>query len=176
MENNDIIVQVDESTKGIMETVQKKIQESISSEDVKERMTQIKKAEEENSENIERVITKLNGFSGMNASIEELKAMAQETQSLKDDIAPISSSIIALREENAKVVNAVEGGFEAVKQRFDDVEKLHEKISLVETKIDKLASDLQSVQTSMEKMQYSIDIIINLVTPFWKKIFKKQES
>ena len=176
MENNDIIVQVDESTKGLMETVQKKIQESISSEDVKERMTQIKKAEEENSENIERVITKLNGFSGMNASIEELKAMAQETQSLKDDITPISTTINALREENANVINAVEGGFKAVQQNFGTVEKLREKISDVETKIDKLTSDMQSIQTSIEKMQYSIDIIINLVTPFWKRIFKKQES
>lgn len=171
MENNDIIVQVDESTKELMQG----IQEGLST-NVKEQISQIEKFEKENSENIDAVLAKLKGFSGMNASIEELKAMAQETQSLKDDIAPVSSSIIALREENAKVVNAVEGGFEAVKQRFDDVEKLHEKISLVETKIDKLASDLQSVQTSMEKMQYSIDIIINLVTPFWKKIFKKQES
>ena len=171
MENNDIIVQVDESTKKLMED----IQEGLST-NVKGQISQIQKAEDKNSENIERVITKLNGFSGMNASIEELKTMAQETQSLKDDITPISSSINALREENTKVINAVEGGFEAVKQNFENVEKLQEKILLVETKIDKLTSDIQSIQTSMEKIQYSIDIVINLVTPFWKKIFKKQES
>lgn len=167
MENNDIIVQVDESTKKLMED----IQEGLST-NVKDQISKIQKAEDKNSENIDEVLNKLKGFSGMNASIEELKAMAQETQSLKDDITPISSTINALREENANVINAVDGGFYAIKQDFDKVEKLKENISHVETKIDKLSSDLQSVQASLEKMQYSIDIIINLVTPFWKRIFK----
>ena len=171
MENNDIIVQVDESTKKLMED----IQEGLST-NVKDQISKIQKAEDKNSENIDEVLNKLKGFSGMNASIEELKAMAQETQSLKDDITPISTTINALREENANVINAVEGGFKAVQQNFGTVEKLREKISDVETKIDKLTSDMQSTQTSIEKMQYSIDIIINLVTPFWKRIFKKQES
>jgi len=171
MENNDIIVQVDESTKKLMED----IQEGLST-NVKDQISKIQKAEDKNSENIDEVLSKLKGFSSMNASIEELKAMAQETQSLKDDITPISSTINALREENANVINAVDGGFKAVQQNFGTVEKLREKISDVETKIDKLTSDMQSIQTSIEKMQYSIDIVINLVTPFWKRIFKKQES
>lgn len=171
MENNDIIVQVDESTKKLMED----IQEGLST-NVKDQISKIQKAEDKNSENIDEVLNKLKGFSSMNASIEELKAMAQETQSLKDDITPISSTINALREENANVINAVDGGFKAVQQNFGTVEKLREKISEVETKIDKLTSDMQSIQTSIEKMQYSIDIVINLVTPFWKRIFKKQES
>lgn len=165
MKNNDIIVQVDESTKELMQNIQAGL-----STDVKEQISKIQTTENENSERIGRVIRKLNGFDGMNTSLEELKKMAQETNSLKNVIPPISESINDIRKKHDTVIETVNGIKDAVKQNSESIGELKNEIS---KNIDNIASKIQNLQTSIDKLQCSLDIVINLTTPFWKKIFKK---
>ena len=169
---NDIIVQVDESTKELMHQVKDGLSSGVT-----EQIERIAKAtRQDNSENIKRVLSKLEDFRGIKTSIEELSGLAQETQQLKNEIVPIAQALESMKNETTVKLTDVEGGINNIKQQTSEIENLQNQLSSIDAKLDTLVSNTQTMQTSIDKLQYCMDIVINLVTPFWKKLFKKQES
>jgi len=168
---NDIIVQIDESTKEVMQQVKDSLCSGVT-----EQIDRIAQAGKNNSDNIEQVLKKLKDFSGIKTSIEELSGLAQETQQLKDEIVPIAQTLESMKNETTVKLTGVEGSINNIKQQTSEIEKLQNQLSALDTKLDTLVSNTQAIQISIDKLQYCMDIVINLVTPFWKKLFKKQES
>lgn len=168
---NDIIVQVDESTKELMQQVKDSLNSGVT-----EQISRIEQAGKDNSDNIEQVLRKLKDFSGIKTSIKELSGLAQETQQLKDEIVPIAQTLENMKNETTVKLAGVEGGINNIKQQTSEIEKLQNQFSALDTKLNTLLSNTQTMQSSIDKLQYCMDIVINLVTPFWKKLFKKQES
>lgn len=258
---NSVILQVDESTKGLMEEIQSGITSSI-----EDGLREVKDIVETVDGNAENILRKFKSFDGLSSSIEELRALAEQSKKFAEIVSPLQSSVYEIKQETKtneqtlsqavsnitflvekiigledkqkeinsavkaelqKVLNCISTENKNIKDTLGNIiEKLnqedkirqelydklnatltnlHGKIEAVEKDLiertDKLknevanlmsshndfivkystdetsrkvfenntTSQIVSINNSLNKIQASLDIIINFVTPFWKK-------
>ena len=222
--NNSVIVQVDASTKGILEEIQSGISTSID-----EGMRSVNNLTESKGDEILR---KFKSFDGINRSLEELRSLAEDSRKFDEMVTPLQDGLTEIRDssrtneqtlsEQAKTIAALiqkiaqieatqanlsqeiktgiinelislKGALGGIQSRISEnasnSEALMEQLSKVQSGFvnsymtneqrhaefeNKATTELAALRESVEKLQASIDIVINLVTPFWKKWFCKK--
>lgn len=95
-----------------------------------------------------------------------LEGMSTIRKTYAEEQANVLSEIGKVSQELQKV----EGCMELADQRISEIEK---RIRIIETNIERIAqqneSQLNALKESAEKIQATLDIVVNLTTPFWKK-------
>lgn len=91
--NNSVILQVDESTKGLMEEIQTGITSTIEDglREVKDRVDTV-------DGNTERILDKFKNFDGLSSSIDNLLAFAEQSNKIADIVSPLQSSIYEINQ------------------------------------------------------------------------------
>lgn len=74
---NSVILQVDESTKGLMEEIQSGITSSI-----EDGIRDVKSKVEAVDDNTDMILRKFKNFDGLSSSIDQLRSLAEESKSL----------------------------------------------------------------------------------------------
>lgn len=172
--NSGIITRVDESTKHLMEKVQSGLTDGLS-EQMQEVVRNGIKGLKGDTENI---VLKLGKFNGLQSSIDELKQLAEDSKRLLQEDSPIDKEIDSLKmkliskiDEKGKDI-ASQGNANKINllKRLDDVNSSSQK------EFQQLKEQVENLQTSVEKVQLTLDIIVNLVTPFWKRKFVEDKQ
>lgn len=211
---DSVIMQVDESTKGLMEQVQSGISSSIegSIEGVKGEIKDV-------ADTTSKILRKFEDFDTIQKSVDELRSLADESKrfassvnplqaevsgilestgkqkenidvlvkglaelsknleiyhgEFKESLEEVKSNICAIKaanqsiEETQKAVNSM---LESLKNQAEKFIKTYDTNELNHKEEErKTGSALIGLASSIEKIQASLTIIINLVTPFWKK-------
>lgn|SRR5574344_313916 len=259
--NNSVILQVDESTKGLMEEIQTGITSSI-----EDGLRDVKGKVETVDDNTEMILHKFKNFDGLSSSIENLRALAEQSKKFSEIVSPLQNNVYEIKQETktnqqtlsqaisniallvkgvvelgdkqkaidsgirtelqkvstqnseesksakeslGKIIeelnqadkirqelyDRINGTLANVSGQIDEVKKsLVEKTDKIENQLINLmgsqkdfiskysddeashktyeedtASQIATINNSLEKVQATLDIIVNLVTPFWKK-------
>ena len=90
--SNSVILQVDESTKGLMEEIQSGISSSIEDgmRDVKEKVGAV-------DDNTEMLLEKFNKFDGLSSSVEQLRLLAEESKKFTSIVSPLENSVYEIK-------------------------------------------------------------------------------
>lgn len=156
--NNTVITQVDESTKRLMEEIQDGISSSIE-DGIRDVGQEIESVEGKT----DLILSKFKNFDGLNSSAEQLRSLAEESKKITGFVSPLQSG---MAEQS-----------EIIKQLKKSIAELGEKQVADSSEIKAELNNFQqasngqfaSLTESIEKLQATLDIIVNLVTPFWKK-------
>lgn len=93
--NNSIILQVDESTKGLMEELQSGISSSI-----EEGIREVKSSVESVDGNTDMILRKFRNFDGLNNSIDQLRSLAEESKKFTAIVSPLQSSMLEIHHDS----------------------------------------------------------------------------
>jgi chromosome segregation ATPase len=188
--NKSVILQVDDSTKGLVEEIQNGITDSI----------------ENGMQNVSEELVKgnkeiLSKFVFMGKSVNELRDLVEQSKDLTGIVNPLQEALTkiviplqgkvdelksGISEENEKIketLNSVisedktiQTELDRIKEKLekteDEQEKLKEKIDDLKSTIERLENDSKE---SSEKVMSALQIVVNLVAPFWKKINIEEE-
>lgn len=187
---DSVLLKVDEDTEELMTDISEGIIEKV-----EEPLSNIK-------DNTDLIMEKLQNFDGLNSSLEEIKQLAQGSKNLSDAIPPIQSRISVVEDNlngiQSKVASKddivsalasqkseIENIITEVGQKIDgianttntEIEKLKQDISSAQETISEFKREtddqISELRKSIEKVQATLDIVVNLTTPFWKKWWKK---
>lgn len=107
------------------------------------------------SEMKDEILNKLQSFDSLAMTVDDLRKMARDTKALQSAIPPIRESI-------DNVAKSADAANVSIKRQNDEFAALNGRL-------DKL-------EESVEKILITQNMIINIVTPFWKKWGKKKEE
>lgn len=93
--NNSVILQVDESTKGLMEEIQSGISSSI-----EDGMREVKNKVESVDDTTDMILRKFKNFDGIGSTIEQLRTLAEESKKFTTIVSPLESNISELKQES----------------------------------------------------------------------------
>lgn len=139
--SNSVILQVDESTKGLMEEIQSGISSSI-----EDGMREVKDKVESVDDTTDMILRKFKNFDGLSSSIEQLRSLAEESKKFTTIVSPLENSVSELRQRNRYQA-------QILSQVASDVELLVKGIKELGDKEGDFASDIK------EKIQ----IVLNSV-------------
>jgi len=91
--NNSVILQVDESTKGLMEEIQSGISSSI-----EDGMREVKNKVDAVDGNTDMILRKFKNFDGISSSVEQLRTLADESKKFAAIVSPLESSVSELKQ------------------------------------------------------------------------------
>ena len=91
--NNSVILQVDESTKGLMEEIQSGISSSI-----EDGMREVKNKVDAVDGNTDMILRKFKNFDGISSSVEQLRTLAEESKKFAAIVSPLESSVSELKQ------------------------------------------------------------------------------
>lgn len=140
--NNSVILQVDESTKGLMEEIQSGISSSI-----EDGMREVKDKVESVDGNTDMILRKFKNFDGLSSTVEQLKSLAEESKKFAAIVSPLESSVSEIKQDNktqeitlGKVCSDIDLLSKAVVQLGENQNKLTSEVKTeilnVVTKLD----------------------------------------
>ncbi len=113
--------------------------------------------------------------------ISSLTPVAEKVETTKEDVSRIitanSEYNNAMKNENHCIKNSID----AVSKKLQEVDSfVHQKTDELNTRIDSIQTEIKTLslqneaqfsilKESVEKVQVTLDIVVNLTTPFWKK-------
>ncbi len=114
--------------------------------------------------------------------LSSLITTAEKVEITKADVSQLitansASTLNAFKNENDSIKQSIG----AVSQKLQDVDAyVHQRTNELDTRIESIYAELQvfshqnevqinTLKESLEKVQVTLDIIVNLTTPFWKK-------
>lgn len=93
--NNSVILQVDESTKGLMEEIQSGISSSI-----EDGMREVKDKVESVDGTTDMLLKKFKNFDGLDSTVDELRSLAEESKKFTAIVLPLESSVSEIKQGN----------------------------------------------------------------------------
>ena len=91
--NNSVILQVDESTKGLMEEIQSGISSSI-----EDGMREVKNKVDAVDGNTDMILRRFKNFDGISSSVEQLRTLAEESKKFAAIVSPLESTVSELKQ------------------------------------------------------------------------------
>lgn len=90
--NNSVILQVDESTKGLMEEIQSGISASIEDgiKDVRDKVASV-------DDNTDMILRKFKSFDGLSSTIDQLRSLADESKKFAAMVSPLQTGITEIQ-------------------------------------------------------------------------------
>ena len=176
---NSVILQVDESTKGLMEEIQSGITSSI-----EDGIRDVKSKVEAVDDNTDMILRKFKNFDGLSSSIDQLRSLAEESKKFASIVSPLQDSMaeiqqganeVTLSEQKENIKLLVNGVLELcgkqdsmsndIKSLFvelqNNIETYQQRFaSKVETSLSEIISSVNSVQNTIiedaQKLEESI--------------------
>lgn len=93
--NNSVILQVDESTRGLIKEIQSGISSSI-----EEGMREVKDMVDSVDGNTDMILRKLKSFDGLSSTVDQLRSLADESKKFAAIVSPLQSSVSDLKEDS----------------------------------------------------------------------------
>ena len=114
--------------------------------------------------------------------LSSLMAISEKVETTKNDISQLittqfESTFHAIKNENDNIKQSVT----SVSQKIQEVENfIHQRTGELDSRIESIHTEIQTfgqqnevqlnfLKESLEKVQVTLDIVVNLTTPFWKK-------
>lgn len=91
--NKSVIVQVDESTNGLMKEIQSGISSSI-----EDSIREVKSKVESVDDNTDSLLRKFKSFDGLSNSIDQLRSLAEESKKFAAIVSPLQNSVSEIKE------------------------------------------------------------------------------
>lgn len=178
--NQSIIVEIDEATKNVMEDIQSGIDASIANNE-ENIINSVKESED-------YIVGKLRNLDTLNGTLEELRNASLESQKLTEMVSPLNKNLTdtethildevnRLKVDIAKIegiVLEVKGSLSTIPETLEKqqimINSILEKITKhSEIQLNALNEQKQKNCESYERIMLALNIIKNLVTPFWKR-------
>lgn len=93
--NDSVILQVDESTKGLMREIQSGISSSI-----EDGMRGVKEKVDSVDGNTDMILRKFKSFDGLSSTVDQLRSLAEESKKFAAIVSPLQSSVFDLKEDS----------------------------------------------------------------------------
>lgn len=129
--NKSIILQVDESTKGLMEEIQSGISSSI-----EDGMREVKDKVDTVDGTTDMILRKFRNFDGLGSTVEQLRSLAEESKKFTAIVSPLESGVDELRQKT-KTQEQV------LSQTATNIDLLTKGVLELGGKQDKLTSDIK---------------------------------
>jgi len=151
--SNSVILQVDESTKGLMEEIQSGISSSI-----EDGMRKVKDKVESVDGTTDMILRKFKNFDGLSSTVEQLRSLAEESKKFSEIVSPLENSVSELKQGNKtheQVLSLVSS----------NIDLLVKGVSELGDKENNIASDIknkiQNVLDCIEKGNESSNSLLN---------------
>lgn len=141
--NNSVILQVDESTKGLMEEIQSGISSSI-----EDGLKEVKDKVESVDGTTDIILRKFKNFDGLSSTVEQLRSLAEESKKFTDIVSPLENSVQELKQENKfqeQILSKVTLDVELLVKGVVELSDKENSIS------DEIKRNIQDVLNSLEK-------------------------
>lgn len=154
--NNSVILQVDESTKGLMEEIQSGITSSI-----EEGMRDVKDKVDSVDDNTDMILRKFKTFDGLSSTVDDLRSLANESKKLAEVVSPLQKSVSEMHEEtisNEIKLEQVEGNISLLIKEVAHVGDKQAAISsetktMIQNVLSLLSDNQASLKHILENMQ-----------------------
>lgn len=93
--SNSVILQVDESTKGLMEEIQSGITSYI-----EDGMREVKDKVASVDDNTDLILRKFKNFDGLSSTIEQLRSLAEESKKFTAIVSPLENTVSEIKKDN----------------------------------------------------------------------------
>lgn len=160
--SNSVILQVDESTKGLMEEIQSGISASI-----EDGMREIKNKVDSVDDNTDMILRKFKNFDGLNSTVDQLRSLAEESKKFAAIVTPLENSVSEIKQDNkthelslGKVVSNIDSISEDIVQfgekQNNFASDIKTQVQNVLTKIDSENVDAKNILSDiLQKMTES---------------------
>ena len=170
-DKNSVLLKVDESTRGIMEDLKEGIGDAVSSkmQNVTDKMTK----------QTNEILEKFKDFDGLKMSMETIESLRQESRHMASKLTPLAEieeginkhttslyTLNSVMTETHKSMRALEVKIGEMKIESDTTIK----------NINALEEQIRVLKDLAERQQKTLDIVVNLVTPFWKRWGHKENE
>lgn len=143
-----VIMQVDESTKGLMEEIQSGISASI-----EDGIRGVKSTVETVGDNTDIILRKFKNFDGVSSSIEQLRSLVDESKKFAEMVTPIQDSIADVKEESALNGEILSSQGRSINSIIESVQRLEEKQSATNTDLQNAIVQLETHYASLTEQQ-----------------------
>ena len=158
-----IIVETDEATQGIMNEIGNQFSDSLDKgfSSMRDDLT-------------DDIVMRLQSIDVFKMTPEQLKKLKEDTQKLISQVSPIESGIKAQQSAIASTQSAIS----KIESKIDDAKwaEIRSQIDALKLTTDSQNEKLTALATEIEKIQETLGIIVNLVTPFWKRWRKSDKN
>lgn len=152
---DSIILQVDETTKELIDHVQSSI-----SDDLKEKIEEVRKDVGNVDDNTAQILRKFQHFDSLGSSLEQLQQLASESKQFANMVSPLQESIREIQVGNSsssELLHVHTNCLDNIKKSLDEVQKVHgEAYSQLKEKNEELSQRLQLVGSKAEEEKRSI--------------------
>lgn len=147
-----IIVEADEATQEIMNEIGDSFTDSLDS--IKDNVT-------------DEIINRLKSFDVFKMTPEQLKKLKEDTQKLINTVSPIESGVKAQQSALASAQSAIN----KIETKIDNAKwaDIRNQIEDLKAASENQNEQISQIMVEIGKIQDTLGIIVNLVTPFWKK-------
>lgn len=143
-----VIMQVDESTKGLMEEIQSGISSSI-----EESIRDVKSTVESVGDNTDMILRKFKNFDSVSSSIVQLRSLADESKKFAAMASPLQSSMADIKQVTKTNEKALSQQAENLNLLMSNVSNLEEKQDTVFCDIKKALTELKGHYTELSEKQ-----------------------
>lgn len=151
--NNSVILQVDESTKGLMEEIQSGISSSI-----EDGMREVKDKVESVDGTAEMILRKFKNFDSLSITVEQLRSLAEESKKFSSVVSPLESSVSELKQGSKTLEEALSHVKSNIDLLVKGVVELNEKEA---NSSSKLKSEIQKVLESINYGNENTSTLLN---------------
>lgn len=142
--NNSVILQVDESTKGLMEEIQSGISFSI-----EEGMKEVKDKVESVDGTADMILRKFKNFDGLSSTVDQLRSLAEDSKKFTDIVSPLENSVSEIKQGNKtqeQALSRITSKIELIEKRVEELDnKENVNASNIKNKIQDAINDVDKV-------------------------------
>ncbi|MBQ0088201.1 MAG: hypothetical protein KBT27_02575 [Prevotellaceae bacterium] len=150
---DSVILQVDESTKGLMEEIQSGISFSI-----EEGMKEVKDKVESVDGTTDMILRKFKNFEGLSSTVEQLRSLAEESKKFAAIVSPLENSVSELKQENKTQEQTLSIVTSNIDLLVKGVSELSDKENTISADIN---NKIQDVLNGVEKGNESTSTLLN---------------
>lgn len=151
--NNSVILQVDESTKGLMEEIQSGISSSI-----EDGMREVKNKVDAVDGNTDMILRKFKNFDGISSSVEQLRTLAEESKKFAAIVSPLESSVSELKQGSKNQEHALSQITSNIAFLVKGLVELAEKENTIASEIK---TNIKQVHGCIERGENNTNTLIN---------------
>lgn len=156
---DSVILQVDESTKGLMEEIQLGITSSI-----EDGIREVKNKVNSVDNNTDLLLSKFKNFDGLTCTIDELRLLAEESKKFAAIVSPLENSVLELKQGNKAQERCLSQVSSNVELLVNDVVELGERQNNYVTEIN------GKIQNVLDNIKQDTDGTKNLLNEVLLKL------
>lgn len=155
--NNSVLLQVDESTKGLMEEIQSGITSSI-----EDGMRELKEKVESVDDNTDMILRKFTNFDSLSSTVEQLRLLAEESKKFASVVSPLQNSVCEIREGSKSIEQNIERIASNISLLINGVVEVGDKQAASSAELaDKIQNILSSLMVEDEYIKRTLSEVLH---------------